>query len=116
MQHRPLGNSGATQPRPARSLTELAEEHGRGWAISVVDQFVAEARNATGGWPGTVSEARARVHGVMRAWEIARSMEPWADLTGAKRVSAAELDDLAQALYRSARVAWLARCARDVED
>ncbi len=112
------------QHRGARSLTEMAEQHGEGWAISVAAGFVAERRVATGGWPGTVSEARARAHGVMRAWEDANSAcpapgssEPRAAHTPrAKRFSASELDDLAQALYRSARVAWLARCGRDIED
>mgnify|MGYP006929325263 CR=1 FL=1 len=38
-----------------------AIEGGRAWAASVRETVHAEGRPAAGGWPGTVTEARARV-------------------------------------------------------
>lgn len=83
-----------------RSLRELAQQDGQAWAESLRAELVAERRAAAGGWPGTLSEARARVQSVVRAWATANG----------RRVSSEQLDEVTQALYASARHQWLANC------
>jgi hypothetical protein len=61
---------------------------GRAWADSVRSTLASEGRAACGGWPGTLSEARARVI---------------CDST----TTASERERLSRLLYDSARTHWL---------
>lgn len=75
----------------ARAAESRAEESGRAWADAVREGLEREGRRAAGGWPGTVSEARARV----------------ADLGEPAGASAGERDRLARVIYHAARSFWL---------
>lgn len=78
----------------------LVEENGRAWADSVRAHLCSEGRAAAGGWPGTLSEARARL-----ATITGTSAKPTAD----------ERDRLARLLYGAARQYWLVHREAAVE-
>ena len=80
-------------PARAARLAEIAALTGARWAKSRVDSLHAEGRRATGGWPGTLSEARNYV-GADEA-RVGMSYE--------------ELSWMARLVYDSARRDWLAR-------
>jgi hypothetical protein len=95
------------EPRPengerTQRLTRLADDAGRGWATSWCDDLHKQGRVAAGGWPGTITEARARL--------LAR-------LNGEKGLglplAAAEVDALTKAAYVAAKNEWRARAVRD---
>ena len=67
------------------------EEAGLAWAGEMRAALHAEGRPAAGGWPGTLSEARARVVSVV----------------GRQRDE--ELERFARLLYGAARDAWLSQ-------
>ena len=68
---------------------EQVAEAGVAWAGSVRTLLREEGRPATGGWPGTMSEARARIpHHLGRG------------------LGAVELAHLAKVLYRAAKDSW----------
>lgn len=89
------------------SLRELAQQDGQAWAAALRASIVAEQRPAAGGWPGTLSEARARVQGVVRAWTLTNHN---------RRVNAEQLDEVTHALYASARDRWLASREPEEDD
>jgi hypothetical protein len=70
-----------------------AAESGRAWAGDLSAQLRREGRRASGGWPGTLTEARSRVVGSIGKGE---------PLPG--RV---ELHRLTRILYQAARSSWL---------
>lgn len=70
-----------------------AEKNGHAWAESVQARLQSEGRRVAGGWPGTLSEARARVERLL-------------DST-AKSCSPHERERLARVLYGAARAFWL---------
>ncbi|MEM9070080.1 MAG: hypothetical protein AAGE52_16350 [Myxococcota bacterium] len=77
---------------------EAAAEAGRTWAGKLRSTLAAEGRAAAGGWPGTMSEARARLpfplgHGL----------------------GAEELARLTRVLYHAARDTWLSKATTAVE-
>ncbi len=84
------------------------EESGRAWAQQVRARLEHEGRRASGGWPGTLSEARARLDTALSSL--------------ATRVSGSdERERLARILYHAARELWLthrvpleARVAREM--
>lgn len=87
---------------PPRARREArAEEDGRAWADTVRTMLQSEGRAASGGWPGTISEARARVEGVMGAGD---------------RPTPDERDRLARVLYHAARSFWLVNRDASVPD
>lgn len=91
------------QPTPRNdALSTLARERaetiGRDWAIELKASILLEQRRACGGWPGTLSEARARV---------LISLLPWLRLNGQPVVTTAQREDAARHLYASARSAWM---------
>lgn len=81
----------------------LAERIGRGWAAELRASLLRENRNARGGWPGTLAEAR--VH-------VARAMSTNVMTVATSR----ESEDAARVAYASARSAWLETCDADDED
>jgi len=75
---------------------EQVVEAGVAWAGSVRLLLRQEGRPATGGWPGTMSEARARIpHHLGRG------------------LGSVELAHLAKVLYRAAKDSWHHSTAHD---
>jgi hypothetical protein len=79
--------------RQAR-IEESAVALGRTWAEGRRQHLHLEGRPVCGGWPGTLSEARARV------WQMFGGARDWHPVTEAEREQAA------RAVYRSARDEW----------
>lgn len=75
-----------------RGWEARAEIAGRDWAAAVRMALHNEGRRASGGWPGTLSEARA---------QLLRAMGP--DVSPPPD----ELARLARILYSAARESWL---------
>ena len=86
-------------------LEQRAVIGGQLWARRIRQEFHEQGRRAAGGWPGTVSEARARV---------AEFVIPWVARKGMVAVTSAECEQAARTLYASARNTWLAQ--RDPEE
>ena len=88
--------------RPAAaSLTENAVALGRTWAEEQRAALHREGRAASGGWPGTLREARIRVERLLQQAKLSpRSLA---------LVTADEREDAARAAYASARVEWCRR-------
>ena len=86
-----------------RALLERCA-HGEGllWAKETVAGIHAQMRAVKDGWPGTVSEARARMAGYVLP-ALARQ-----GLAGATE---SEREQGARCLYHSARAQWIARQA-----
>jgi hypothetical protein len=79
----------------ARSRAEFV---GRSWATRLRAAIVLEQRRPCGGWPGTLSEARAHV---------ASSLLPWLDNQGLPPASSRQCEGAARVVYASARTAWM---------
>jgi hypothetical protein len=71
---------------------------GRDWASELRASILLERRRASGGWPGTLSEARARV---------AVSLVPWLESNGQPTVTSSQSEGAARLIYASARSAWM---------
>lgn len=78
-------------------LGERARCEGERWANEMMTRLRGESRRAAGGWPGTVSEARARVE---------LHLLPGLGREGSLALSRADREDAAQRVYRSARELW----------
>jgi hypothetical protein len=83
-------------------LENAALTAGEQWALSYRDEMRGQGRPIAGGWPGTLSEARARVAACLRLQERHGST-----------VTSAELTWLAKTAYARARRQWLAVAERD---
>ena len=95
----------AISVRPNSALERAVDAAGEAWAVDWSNSLHGEGRSVSGGWPGTLSEARGRV-----AVCVAKR-------TGvARRVSPEELEQLARRAYAAARKAWLARADLTVDD
>jgi hypothetical protein len=81
-------------------LERCAQGEGLLWAKETLAKIRAQMRAVRGGWPGTVSEARARVAGYVLP-ALARQ-----GLAGATE---SEREQAARSLYHSARAQWIAR-------
>lgn len=79
-------------------LERRAVAAGEEWAAETRLRVNGEQRLATGGWPGTVSEARARV---------AQVMSPLLARTGLGALTHDERKQMARVLYAAARESWL---------
>jgi hypothetical protein len=79
-------------------LSERARLVGEDWASRLREAMRMEMRPACGGWPGTLSEARAHV-----AFLLVRKL-PAAEQA---RVTEQEREQAARLVYSSARSAWL---------
>ena len=78
-----------------RSAHDGGEQWARGWR----DELQSDHRRASGGWPGTIAQARVCARAHLSA-ELARLR-----LTGP---SPAELEQAARLTYARARAVWLA--------
>ena len=87
-----------TATRAPTALERAVDAAGQAWALDWSNVLSGEGRAVSGGWPGTLSEARGRV-----AACVAKRVGP------VRRVSAEELESLARRAYAAARKAWLAR-------
>ena len=76
---------------------------GDAWVAHVALDLRREQRTAAGGWPGTMSEARARTTAHFRGLSI----------TGA--LTREELEAATRAVYQRARGRWLAYARTDSE-
>ena len=72
---------------------------GDAWVQHVALDLRREQRTAAGGWPGTMSEARARTSAHFRG-----------------KLTREELEDAARAVYQRARGRWLAYARTDAEE
>ncbi|MBI4702516.1 MAG: hypothetical protein HY744_15460 [Deltaproteobacteria bacterium] len=81
-------------------LAEGARAAGKQWAQRWRETLRQDGRRVVGGWPGTLSEARARAHAHFCAALLRAGM---AELTSS------ELDRAARATYACARDDWLSR-------
>jgi hypothetical protein len=91
--------------RPHTALERVVDAAGEAWALDFSNTLHGEGRSVSGGWPGTLSEARGRVAACLaRRPNVTR------------RVSAEELESLARRAYAAAKRAWLARAELTVED
>ena len=86
-----------------QGATAVAER----WASTWREDLRKQGRPASGGWPGTVPEARARVTAYLGA-ELARRRM--------RTLSSDEAGWATQATYASAKRDWLARVDRDDPD
>jgi hypothetical protein len=80
-------------------LEQAAREAAHSWTLACAAQLELERRNAEGGWPGTMTEARARAFAHATTALAARSM---AALTHE------ECARLARLTYDEARKSWSA--------
>ncbi len=79
-------------------LDTEAEVVGRKWAGDWKREITGEGRPIAGGWPGTISQARARVYAYIHP--IMRDR-------GLRLPSSSENEKTARTLYRHARDSWL---------
>jgi hypothetical protein len=79
-----------------------AERLGRSWAMELRAALLREKRRASGGWPGTLAEARAHVARAMSNHLISLA-------------TAKESEDAVRVAYASARSAWMEICDSDDE-
>ena len=80
---------------------------GHGWAAHLLAELRREGRTASGGWPGTMREARTRVERLLLP-ALARAHLP--ETTSDERLA------LTRGLYAAARRHWLEQCEVDDED
>jgi hypothetical protein len=78
-----------------------AQAVGSAWAHELRGSLKRENRRASGGWPGTVSEARARARILLL---------PWLSTRGAVLATQEQVASLTSALYASARATWRDHC------
>ena len=87
-------------PIDTEQLNKLALDSGATWATEVRNELRKRGRAATGMWPGTLTEARGVAARVLHRAGF--------------RMSAAQREDLARAVYAAARGNWLE--ARDPDE
>lgn len=96
-------------PRPEGDRPVWLDEHSRSigatWSGGLRSTLRRDGRAAVGGFPGTMSEARAQV--TTRLVPVARTT--WS-------LSAEERESAARTVYSSARKDWLAHVDRDEDD
>ena len=86
----------------AHTLTELARQQakalGQSWATELKASIILERRRPCGGWPGIMSEARARV---------SVSLLPWLERGGQRVLTVEQREAAARLIYASARSTWI---------
>jgi hypothetical protein len=80
-------------------LERTALSVGETWARACIAELDADGRTASGGWPGTITQARSRVRAVIFV-ELARARHAPAD--------AREIERATRAAYDRARAMWRA--------
>lgn len=81
-----------------KALERAVDVAARGWVDAFAAALVAEGRSVSGGWPGTISEARHWVSTCAAARDTQRF-----------RATPTELEQLARRAYSLARETWLTR-------
>ena len=94
----------ASADRIASLLDRRAAREGRVWAAEVRAAVLGQRRAAAGGWPGTLSEARAR---------LAAMVLPRLALPASTTLMSSARESAARILYDSARRVWLAQRERE---
>lgn len=79
-------------------LDTSARALGAAWAQGARQQLCAEGRRAVGGWPGTMSEARARTRSALASEPLVRKLGKLGD---------PDIERTARATYAHARQVWL---------
>lgn len=101
----------AAEPKPLRAkptrkvsaaLQRAVQSAGETWAVDSANALRSEGRQVTGGWPGTISEARQRVR-------------TCALLLGSTMTSE-DLEVLTRLAYETAKKVWLAHSERVSDD
>lgn len=82
-------------------LRARAELLGLTWAEGWFERVEREQRAVAGGWPGTMSEARAQVVQALVPWLLERGKWPSPDVTN--------FEATARIVYTAARTAWRGR-------
>jgi hypothetical protein len=85
-------------------LDASAETWGAAWALGARKQLRSEGRNAVGGWPGTMSEARERTRRALASDPLVRQLG---------KLGYPEIERAARATYARARQVWLATAERE---
>ncbi len=85
-------------------LDEASKNLGRTWAEWWFEDLRRQGRPVTGGWPGTISEARARARAHMQIVLTQRALPP---------MTQNELTEAARVAYNSARDLWFGCRVRD---
>jgi hypothetical protein len=84
-------------------LDASAQTLGAAWALGARKQLSAEGRNAVGGWPGTMSEARERTRRALASDSVVRQLG---------KLGYPEIERTARAMYARARQVWLETAER----
>lgn len=85
-------------------LADASRDLGRTWATGWFDDLRREGRAVTGGWPGTMSEARGRTRFHTDALLTRRALPV---------MTTEELTEAARVTYDSAKALWLGGRVRD---
>ncbi len=97
----PAGDGSRKRVGPeAARFTESAIALGQTWAEERRAELHREGRRASGGWPGTLREARLRVERLLSGKLSPRTLAA---------VTWDEREEAARTAYASARVAWCRR-------
>jgi hypothetical protein len=93
------------QPRERRTLlAHASDEAGRAWAQIWFDDLRGQGRAVTGGWPGTMSEARGRARVHIDGRLSRQALAP---------ITHIELGEAARATYDIAKSLWYGSRVRD---
>ncbi|MGC4090036.1 MAG: hypothetical protein QM756_19580 [Polyangiaceae bacterium] len=97
----------STAPKPSTrkisaALQRAVQGAGEAWAVDSANALRDEGRQVTGGWPGTITEARQRVR-------------TCALLLGSS-MNSEDLEILTRLAYETAKKVWLARSERVSDD
>lgn len=97
----------SSAPKPAArkisaALQRAVQGAGETWAVDSANALRDEGRQVTGGWPGTISEARQRVRTCALLQGVCMNSE--------------DLETLTRLAYETAKKVWLARSERVSDD
>jgi hypothetical protein len=87
----------STKPSPAENTEANIVADALRWTLEWSARLREDGRSMTGGWPGTMSEARERV----------------AAFTTATHAEAGSLEKLTKLSYATAKKAWLSKAQAD---
>lgn len=97
--------SSGTKPAARKisaALQRAVQGAGEAWAVDSANALRDEGRQVTGGWPGTISEARQRVRTCALLQGVCMTSE--------------DLEVLTRVAYETAKKVWLARSERVSDD
>ena len=85
-------------------LADASRDVGKAWARTWFDDLRRDGRLVSGGWPGTISEARGRARIQVDAALTRHAMAP---------ITRGELAEAARVTYDSAKALWFGSKVRD---